>query len=175
MGVPEAWGFNPFTRLAYLAARTERVQLATTIINVFFAIAVDDRHQRRQSRQALRRAIPPWLGQLRRCHRRLPFTKVLSRIVDVIGVCRIAWRREKIVYAGKAVSVRHCRPTKGRARQAAQLDGLPSAARYPDLVAQGTPPGVQSSCNRDRDSRASGGHRRARADSCELPVYLDVF
>ncbi len=35
----------------------------------------------------------------------VPFEKPLSRIIDVIGVCRIAWRREKIVYSGKALSV----------------------------------------------------------------------
>ena len=31
----EAWSFDAFTKLAYVAARTERVQLATSIVNVF--------------------------------------------------------------------------------------------------------------------------------------------
>src|SRR6202020_408499 len=38
------------------------------------------------------------------CHG-VPFTKPLSRIVDVIGVCRILWRREKVIYSGQAISV----------------------------------------------------------------------
>jgi Luciferase-like monooxygenase len=35
VSVGEAWGFDAVTRLAYIAAKTERIQLATNIINVF--------------------------------------------------------------------------------------------------------------------------------------------
>ena len=31
----EAWSFDAFTKLAYVAAKTDRVQLATSIVNVY--------------------------------------------------------------------------------------------------------------------------------------------
>jgi F420-dependent oxidoreductase-like protein len=109
VGVPEAWGFDAFTRLAYLAARTERVQLATTIINVFSrspsTIAASAASLDKLSGGRFVLGLGSSGGQVIEGFHGVPFTKPLSRIVDVIGVCRMAWKREKIVYSGKAVSV----------------------------------------------------------------------
>lgn len=109
VSVPEAWGFDAFTRLAYLAARTERVQLATAIINVFSrtpsTIAASAASLDTLSGGRFVLGLGSSGGQVIEGFHGVPFTKPLSRIVDVIGVCRMAWRREKIVYSGKAVSV----------------------------------------------------------------------
>jgi F420-dependent oxidoreductase-like protein len=35
----------------------------------------------------------------------IPFEKPLAHIVDVIGVCRVVWRRETVVYKGAAIEV----------------------------------------------------------------------
>lgn len=109
VSVGEAWGFDAFTRLAYVAARTERVQLATGIINVFsrspatIAASAASLDQLSGGRFVL--GLGSSGGQVIEGFHGVPFAKPLSRIVDVIGVCRIAWRREKIVYSGKALSV----------------------------------------------------------------------
>lgn len=105
----EAWGFDAFTRLGYIAARTERVQLATSIVNVFsrspslIAASAASLDSLSGGRCVL--GLGSSGGQVIEGFHGVPFTKPLSRIVDVINVCRIAWRREKIVYSGNAISV----------------------------------------------------------------------
>ena len=109
VSVGEAWGFDAFTRLAYIAARTERIQLATSIVNVFSrspsTIAATAASLDKLSGGRFVLGLGSSGGQVIEGFHGVPFTKPLSRIVDVIGVCRIAWRREKVVYSGKTVSV----------------------------------------------------------------------
>jgi F420-dependent oxidoreductase-like protein len=109
VGVGEAWGFDAFTRLAYIAARTERVQLATTIVNVFSrspsTIAATAASLDSLSGGRFVLGLGSSGVQVIEGFHGVPFTKPLSHIVDVIGVCRVAWKREKIVYSGKALSV----------------------------------------------------------------------
>lgn len=109
VSVGEAWGFDAFTRLSYIAAKTERVQLATSIINVFSrspsTIAASAASLDKLSGGRFVLGLGSSGGQVIEGFHGVPFTKPLSRIVDVIGVCRIVWRREKVVYSGKAVSV----------------------------------------------------------------------
>ncbi len=105
----EAWGFDAFTRLAYIAARTDRVQLATGIVNVFSrspsTIAASAASIDQMSGGRFILGLGSSGAQVIEGFHGIPFEKPLSRIIDVIGVCRIAWRREKIVYSGKALSV----------------------------------------------------------------------
>lgn len=109
VSVGEAWGFDAFTRLAFLAARTERLQLATSIVNVFSrsaaTIAASAASLDKLSGGRFVLGLGSSGGQVIEGFHGVPFTKPHSRIVDVIGICRIAWRREKIVYAGNAISV----------------------------------------------------------------------
>ena len=109
VSIGEAWGFDAFTRLAYIAAKTERVQLATGIVNVFsrspstIAVSAASIDQMSGGRFVL--GLGSSGAQVIEGFHGIPFEKPLSRIVDVIGVCRILWRREKVVYSGKALSV----------------------------------------------------------------------
>ncbi|MDR1999121.1 MAG: LLM class F420-dependent oxidoreductase [Frankiaceae bacterium] len=105
----EAWSFDGFSKLAYIAAKTERVQLATSIINVFSrsattigvtAAGIDEMSDGRfilGLGSSGAQVVEGFWG--------VPFSKPLSRIEDVINVCRIVWRREKVVYSGKAVTI----------------------------------------------------------------------
>jgi len=109
VNVGEAWGFDAFTRLAYLAALTERVELATSIVNVFSrspaTIAASAASLDTLSGGRFVLGLGSSGGQVIEGFHGVPFSKPLSRIVDVIGVCRMVWKREKVVYSGKAVSV----------------------------------------------------------------------
>src|SRR5438270_2133021 len=87
----EAWGFDAFTRLAYIAARTERLQLATSIINVFSrspsTIAASAASLDKLSGGRFALGLGSSGGQVIEGFHGVPFSKPLSRIVDVIGVC----------------------------------------------------------------------------------------
>ena len=109
VSVGEAWGFDAFTKLAYVAARTERVQLATTIVNVFSrsaaTIAVSAASIDQMSGGRFILGLGSSGPQVIEGFHGVPFTRPLSHIVDVIGICRILWRREKVVYSGSAITV----------------------------------------------------------------------
>jgi len=105
----EAWSFDSFTKLAYVAAKTERVQLAATIVNVFSrsasTIAVSAASIDQMSGGRFILGLGSSGAQVIEGFHGVPFTKPLSHIVDVIGVCRILWRREKVIYSGNAISI----------------------------------------------------------------------
>src|SRR3984957_9060023 len=107
--VGEAWGFDAFTKLAYVAANTERVQLATAIVNVFSrsatTIAVSAASIDLMSGGRFILGLGSSGAQVIEGFHGVPFEKPLSRIVDTIGVCRILWRREKVISSGSAISV----------------------------------------------------------------------
>jgi F420-dependent oxidoreductase-like protein len=105
----EAWGFDAFTKLAYVAARTERVQLATSIVNVFsrsattLAVTAASLDQISGGRAIL--GLGASGPQVIEGFHGVPYARPLSRIVDTIEVCRITWRREKVTYSGRAITV----------------------------------------------------------------------
>jgi F420-dependent oxidoreductase-like protein len=107
--VGEAWGFDAFTKLAYIAARTERVQLATAIVNVFSrsatTIAVSAASIDQMSGGRFILGLGSSGAQVIEGFHGIPYTKPLSHIVDTIAVCRVLWRREKVVYSGSAIQV----------------------------------------------------------------------
>ncbi|MDR1999798.1 MAG: LLM class F420-dependent oxidoreductase [Frankiaceae bacterium] len=106
---PEAWSFDAFAQLAFIAARTERAQLMTSIVNVFSRsatqIAASAATVDEMSGGRFILGVGSSGPQVVEGFWGVPFTKPLSQIVDVIGVCRMMWRRDKVVYAGKAVQV----------------------------------------------------------------------
>jgi F420-dependent oxidoreductase-like protein len=105
----EAWSFDIFTKLAFVAARTERVQLATSIVNVYSrspsTIAVTAASLDEMSGGRFILGLGSSGAQVIEGFHGIPFTKPLSHIVDVIGVCRLVWAREKVVYSGSAITV----------------------------------------------------------------------
>ena len=105
----EAWSFDAFSKLAYVAAKTERVQLATSIVNVFSrsatTIATSAASIDEMSGGRFILGIGSSGPQVIEGFHGIPYTKPLSHIVDVIGVCRVVWRREKVIYSGSAIQV----------------------------------------------------------------------
>lgn len=105
----EAWSFDAFSRLAYVAAKTERVQLLTSIVNVFSrsptAIAASAASVDAVSGGRFILGLGSSGPQVIEGFWGVPFTRPLSRIVDVIAICRMLWRRERVEYSGKAVSI----------------------------------------------------------------------
>lgn len=105
----EAWSFDAFSRLGYIAAKTERVQLMTSIINVFsrspVAIATSAASMDSVSGGRFILGLGSSGPQVIEGFYGVPYVKPLSRIVDTIGVCRVLWRREQVVYSGKSFTV----------------------------------------------------------------------
>jgi F420-dependent oxidoreductase-like protein len=106
---PEAWSFDAFTQLAYVAARTNRVQLATSIVNVFSrsptTIATASASIDEMSGGRFILGLGSSGAQVIEGFHGIPYTKPLSHIVDVIGVCRLVWKREKVIYSGNAITI----------------------------------------------------------------------
>lgn len=105
----EAWGFDVFTRLAFVAARTERVQLLTSIVNVYSRSATTIAASAASLDEISGGRFILGLGssgaQVIEGFHGIPFTKPLSHIVDTIAVCRQVWAREKVNYSGAAITI----------------------------------------------------------------------
>ncbi|MEQ8717782.1 MAG: LLM class F420-dependent oxidoreductase [Acidimicrobiales bacterium] len=104
--VPEAYTFDAVSLLGYLAAHTERVELATGILPLFsrtpslIAMSAAGLDSVSGGRFVLGlgtsgpQVIEGWHG--------VPFDRPLTRTRETIDICRILWRREQVVYDGEA-------------------------------------------------------------------------
>ncbi|MEQ8858753.1 MAG: LLM class F420-dependent oxidoreductase [Pseudomonadales bacterium] len=103
--VPEAYSFDAPSAMGYLAARTERVVIASGILPVF---------SRTPSLLAMTAAGVDYLSdgramlgigasgpQVIEGFHGVPYTAPVGRIREVIEICRLVWRRERVQYAGK--------------------------------------------------------------------------
>jgi F420-dependent oxidoreductase-like protein len=107
--VPEAYGFDGITMLTLLACRTERIQLATGIINVFSrtpaligqTIAGLDDISGGRAILGLGTSGPQviegWHG--------VPFAKGVQRTREVVEIVRMVLRRERVVYHGQVFEI----------------------------------------------------------------------
>jgi F420-dependent oxidoreductase-like protein len=103
--IAEAYGFDAVSILGFLAASTERVELATGIINVFsrtpalIAQTAAGLDALSGGRFVLGlgasgpQVIEGWHG--------VPYDRPITRMREVIEICRAAWRRERLEYHGK--------------------------------------------------------------------------
>jgi F420-dependent oxidoreductase-like protein len=108
--VPEAYGYDGITMLTLLACRTERIQLATGIINVFSRTpaligqtiaALDDISGGRAILglgTSGPQVIEGWHG--------VPFEKGVQRTREAVEIVRMVLRRERVVYEGKVFELR---------------------------------------------------------------------
>lgn len=102
---PEAWGYDSITMLTLLALRTERIQLATGILNVFSRTpaligqtiaALDDISGGRAILglgTSGPQVIAGWHG--------IPFEKGVQRTREVVEIVRMVLRRERVVHEGQ--------------------------------------------------------------------------
>ncbi len=107
--VAEAYSFDAISQMGYLAARTERIEIGSGIINVYgrtpttvamtFAGLdyVSDGRAICGLGASGPQVIEGWHG--------VPYDHPMSRIRDYIEVCRMVWRREKLQYDGVTVHI----------------------------------------------------------------------
>jgi F420-dependent oxidoreductase-like protein len=103
--VPEAYSYDAVSQLGYLAAVTERVELASGIIQLYSrtptliamtAAGIDFVSEGRFSLgigTSGPQVIEGWHG--------VPYDAPLARTRETIEICRAVWRRERLVYNGR--------------------------------------------------------------------------
>jgi F420-dependent oxidoreductase-like protein len=107
--VPEAYSFDAVSQLGYLAAKTERVQLASGILQIYSrtptltAMTAAGLDYVSDGRFVLGlgasgpQVIEGWHG--------VPYDAPIGRTREVIEICRAVWRRERVEYAGKYYTI----------------------------------------------------------------------
>jgi F420-dependent oxidoreductase-like protein len=103
--VPEAYSYDAPSAMGYLAARTERVTIASGILPVY---------SRTPSLLAMTAAGVDYLSdgrcmlglgasgpQVIEGFHGIPYTAPVARIREVIEICRKVWRRERVMHDGK--------------------------------------------------------------------------
>jgi F420-dependent oxidoreductase-like protein len=103
--VPEAYSFDAVSQLGYLAARTERVQLASGILQIYTrtptltAMTAAGLDYVSGGRFVLGigasgpQVIEGWHG--------VPYDAPIGRTREIIEICRSVWRRERLVHEGR--------------------------------------------------------------------------
>lgn len=107
--VPEAYSFDAPSAMGYLAARTERVTIASGIMPVY---------TRTPTLLAMTAAGIDYLSdgrcmlglgasgpQVMEGFHGIPYKAPVGRIRETIEICRMVWRREKVQYSGKYYEV----------------------------------------------------------------------
>jgi len=105
--IAEAYSFDSISQVGYLAAKTERIEIGTGIINVY---------SRTPALVAMTAAGCDFVSdgrfvlglgasgpQVIEGFHGVPYEKPMTRIKEYIDVCRMTWRREPLVYDGEAV------------------------------------------------------------------------
>src|ERR1700727_1491865 len=103
--VPEAYSFDAVSQLGYIAARTERLQLASGILQLYSrtpaltAMTAAGLDYVSRGRFTLGigasgpQVIEGWHG--------VPYDAPVGRSRELIEICRMVWRRDRLVYDGK--------------------------------------------------------------------------
>ena len=107
--IPEIYGFDQMSVLGYIAAKTERIELMTGIVNVFSrspaliaqsAATIDALSNGRFTLgigTSGAQVIEGWHGT--------PFKRPLGLTRDVVEICRKVWTGDKVTHEGKAVTL----------------------------------------------------------------------
>jgi F420-dependent oxidoreductase-like protein len=107
--VPEAYSFDAVSQLGYLAARTQRLQIASGILQIYTrtptltAMTAAGLDYVSGGRFVLGlgasgpQVIEGWHG--------VPYDAPVGRTREVIEICRAVWRRERLEYAGKYYTI----------------------------------------------------------------------
>jgi F420-dependent oxidoreductase-like protein len=107
--VPEAYSYDAVSQLGYLAARTERLQLASGILQIYSrtptltAMTAAGLDYVSGGRFTLGlgasgpQVIEGWHG--------VPYDAPLGRTREIIEICRMVWRRERVEHAGRYYTI----------------------------------------------------------------------
>lgn len=107
--VPEAYSFDAVSQLGFIAARTERVAIASGILQIY---------TRTPSLTAMTAAGLDYVSggrftlgmgasgpQVIEGFHGVPYTAPLARTREIIEICRAVWRRERLVYPGQHYTI----------------------------------------------------------------------
>ena len=107
--IPEIYGFDQVSVLGYIAAKTERIELMTGIINVYSrsaaliaqtAATIDSLSGGRFTLgigTSGAQVVEGWHG--------VPFKRPIGRTRDTVDICRKIWSGEKVSHDGKAIKL----------------------------------------------------------------------
>ena len=135
----EGYGFDVPTSMGYLAATTERVEIGSSILNVF---------SRTPAALAQTAAGSDWLSngrtilglgssgpQVIEGFHGVAFDRPVQRTREIIEICRAIWRRERVEYHGDVISLPIDRAAGGTGLgKPIKLVDTPVAGAHPDLV-----------------------------------------
>ncbi len=108
--VPEAYSFDGVSAMGYIAAKTERIIIASGILNIYsrtpalmaMTAAGIDALSEGRCMLGLGASGP----QVIEGFHGVPYDAPMTRIREVIEICRMVWRREeKLIYEGKKYQV----------------------------------------------------------------------
>ena len=104
--VAEAYGNDAVTLMGYLAARTERVEIASGILPIFtrtptlLAMTAAGLDELSDGRAVL--GLGASGPQVIEGFHGVPYDRPLQRTREIIEICRQVWRRERVVHDGQA-------------------------------------------------------------------------
>jgi F420-dependent oxidoreductase-like protein len=145
--VPEAYSYDAVSQLGYLAAVTERVQLASGIMQLYsrtptlIAMTAAGIDFVSDGRFALGigasgpQVIEGWHG--------VPYDAPLARTRETIEICRAVWRRERLEYSGKHYQIPLPEGQGTGLGKALKLINHPVRERIPIIVAALGPKNVE--------------------------------
>ena len=108
--VPEAYSFDAVSAMGYIAAKTEKITIASGILNIYsrtpalmaMTAAGIDALSEGRCMLGLGASGP----QVIEGFHGIPYDAPMTRIREIIEICRMVWRRdEKLVYEGKKYQV----------------------------------------------------------------------
>ena len=103
--VPEAYSFDAVSAMGYIAAKTEKITIASGILNIYsrtpalmaMTAAGIDALSEGRCMLGLGASGP----QVIEGFHGIPYDAPMTRISEIIEICRMVWRRdEKLVYGG---------------------------------------------------------------------------
>lgn len=107
--VAEAYSFDAISQMGYLAAKTDRIQIGSAIVNVYSRSAALMAMTFAGLDYVSDGRIICGLGasgpQVIEGFHGIPYEKPMTRIKEYIDVCRTVWKREVLTYDGDVVKV----------------------------------------------------------------------
>jgi F420-dependent oxidoreductase-like protein len=145
--VPEAYSYDAVSQLGYLAAVTQRVQLASGIMQLYSrtptltAMTAAGLDYVSDGRFTLGigasgpQVVEGWHG--------VPYDAPVGRTREIIEICRAVWRRERVEYAGKHYQIPLPEGRGTGLGKALKLINHPVRERIPIIVAALGPKNVE--------------------------------
>jgi F420-dependent oxidoreductase-like protein len=107
--VPEAYSFDAVSQLGFIAARTERLEIASGILQIYTRtpalLAMTAAGLDYVSGGRFTLGIGASGPQVIEGFHGVPYTAPLARTRELVEICRQVWRRERLIYHGKHYQV----------------------------------------------------------------------